>query len=198
MPSRRRRIPGLARALQTGEHVFLRRPAPSDEAEYCALLRASLAFHRRWMPSPPPGADPAGPEVFRRSLRLARLATSDRMLVCRREDGALLGSMNLSEIVRGAFQSAYLGYWVGSPFQNQGYMRAALPLMLAHAFETLGLHRVEANIQPSNHPSLALVRGAGFRFEGLARRYLRIAGRWRDHEHWVYLAEDWPRRSKGR
>ncbi len=198
MPSPRRRVPGLARALQAGERVFLRRPVPSDEAEYCALLRASLAFHRRWMPSPPPGADPAGSEAFRRSLRLARLSTSDRMLVCRRADGVLLGSINLSEIVRGPFQSAYLGYWVGAPFQKQGTMREALPLMLARAFETLGLHRLEANIQPSNHASLALVKGAGFRFEGLARRYLRIAGRWRDHEHWVYLAEDWPRRSKAR
>jgi ribosomal-protein-alanine N-acetyltransferase len=93
--------------------------------------------------------------------------------------------------VRGPFQSAFLGYWVGATFRRQGYMREGLPLVLKRAFGALALHRVEANIQPHNAPSLALVKGAGFRFEGLAHRYLKIAGRWRDHEHWVILAEDW-------
>jgi len=70
-------------------------------------------------------------------------------------------------------------------------MTEALALALAVAFGRLRLHRVEANIQPGNIPSLALVRRAGFRREGLSRRYLRIARRWRDHERWALLAEDW-------
>src|SRR5262245_53838709 len=184
-----RRVRGLARALEVGERVFLRPPAASDEREYCDLLRASRAFHRRWSPAPPPGVDPTGPEVFRRALRHAPRAK--RMLVCRVEDGAIVGSFNLSEIVRGPFQSAFLGYWVGASFRNQGYMRDGLPLVLRRAFGPLALHRVEANIQPENAPSIALVKGAGFHREGLARRYLKIAARWRDHEHWVILAEDW-------
>jgi [ribosomal protein S5]-alanine N-acetyltransferase len=191
MAASRGRARGLARATEVGERVFLRRPSASDEDEYCALLLASSAFHRRWMPRPPPGVDPAGPAAFRRSLQLARRADGDRLLLCRREDGAILGGFNLNAIVRGPFQSAYLGYWIGAPFRQQGYMRDGLPLVLKRAFGTLALHRVEANIQPHNAPSLALVRGAGFRCEGLARRYLKIAGRWRDHEHWVMLAEDW-------
>ena len=72
-------------------------------------------------------------------------------------------------------------------------MTDALPLVLDHAFGALGLHRVEANIMPTNRPSLALVRRAGFRREGLSPRYLKIAGRWRDHERWALLAEDWQR-----
>lgn len=185
------RIPGMSRALAAGERVFLRRLVPGDRDEYLALLRASAAFHRRWSPRPPPGVDPAGPEVFERALALARRRNTDRMLVCRVEDGAIAGSFNLVEIVRGVFQSAYLGYWAGAPFAGHGYMRAALPLVLDRAFGPLELHRVEANIRPANDASIRLVRGAGFRFEGLALRYLKIDGRWRDHEHWAILADEW-------
>jgi [ribosomal protein S5]-alanine N-acetyltransferase len=76
------------------------------------------------------------------------------------------GKINLNEIVRGPAQSAYLGYWIGAPYAKQGYMTEALPLALSHAFQVLGLHRVEANIMPTNRPSLALVRRAGFHREG--------------------------------
>jgi [ribosomal protein S5]-alanine N-acetyltransferase len=82
-------------------------------------------------------------------------------------------------------------------------MREALHLALRHAFGPLRLHRVEANIQPGNAPSRALVRRAGFRREGFSPRYLKIGGRWRDHERWALVCEDWraaartnPRRAK--
>jgi ribosomal-protein-alanine N-acetyltransferase len=97
----------------------------------------------------------------------------------------------LSEIVRGVFQSAYLGYYAVVPFAGQGYMREGMRLCLRHAFSRLRLHRVEANVQPANAASLALVRGAGFRHEGYSPRYLRLGGRWRDHERWAMLAEEW-------
>ena len=106
-------------------------------------------------------------------------------------DGAILGSINLSEIVRGPFESAYIGYQIGAPFARQGYMTEALSLALRIAFSRLRLHRVEANIQPRNVASVALARRAGFRREGLSRRYLKIGGRWRDHERWALLAEEW-------
>jgi ribosomal-protein-alanine N-acetyltransferase len=74
-------------------------------------------------------------------------------------------------------------------------MTEALQLMMRHAFDDLQLHRLEANIQPGNVASLALVKRAGFGREGYSRRYLKIGGRWRDHERWAILAEDWkPRR----
>jgi ribosomal-protein-alanine N-acetyltransferase len=75
-------------------------------------------------------------------------------------------------------------------------MRAGLELGLRFAFGPLGLHRLEANIQPGNESSVALVKGAGFRLEGYSPRYLKIAGRWRDHERWAILAEDRPRRAE--
>jgi ribosomal-protein-alanine N-acetyltransferase len=191
MSPNRRAPRGLSRALAIGERVFLRRMSAADEAEYLELLRASLAFHRRWSPAPPPGVDPAGPPVFRRALLGGRRKNAERMLLCRRDDGALVGSINLSEIVRGVFQSAFLGYWIGAEHKRVGYMTEGLQLALGRAFGPLGLHRLEANIQPRNAASIALVRRAGFRFEGLARRYLKIDGAWRDHEHWAILAEDW-------
>ena len=171
--------------------VMLRVATAQDQEEFLALRRASYRFLKPWEPSPPPGGDPFDPAVFRNYLKSARTPTSDRSLVCRREDGAILGTFNLSEIVRGAFQGAYLGYWIGESFAGQGYMREALPLLLRRAFVDLKLHRVEANIMPHNHASLALVQGAGFRREGYSPRYLKIAGRWRDHERWAILREDW-------
>ena len=106
------------------------------------------------------------------------------------EEGALLaGVINLNEIVRGPFLSAYLGYyaWVGG---GRGVMTAGLRLVIAEAFGPMGLHRLEANIQPSNTPSIALARRLGFRLEGFSPRYLKIAGDWRDHERWALLADD--------
>ena len=90
------------------------------------------------------------------------------MLVCRREDRAILGFFNLSQITRGSLQSAYLGYAVASKFANQGYMREGLDLVVREAFATLRLHRIEANIQPGNQASIALARGAGFVREGFS------------------------------
>lgn len=109
----------------------------------------------------------------------------------RHADGALVGALNLSEIIRGPLQQAFLGYYAFEPHAGQGYMREAISLLLRYAFTSLKLHRVEANIQPANGPSIALVRGAGFRNEGFSERYLKIAGRWRDHERWAINAEQW-------
>jgi ribosomal-protein-alanine N-acetyltransferase len=122
-----------------------------------------------------------------------------RLLVCRRGDGAIVGVVNVSEIVRAAFQSAYLGYYAFRPHAGQGYMTEGLALVLRHAFRSLRLHRLEANIQPGNQPSRALVHGLGFRKEGFSPRYLKIGGRWRDHERWAIVRERWiPARSQSR
>jgi len=102
-----------------------------------------------------------------------------------------VGALELSQIARGGFQSAYLGYYVGAPFAGQGYMTEGLALGITHAFRVLRLHRLEANIQPSNRASIALVKRLGFRREGYSRRYLKISGRWRDHERWAILRDDW-------
>src|SRR5262249_44245743 len=166
-----------------------RRGAAGGE-EVVRLYRASRRFYRG-LASPL-----VTPRQFALYLARRKRADSPGFVVCRRSDGAIVGALNLSEIVRGPLQSAYLGYQVGAPFAGQGYMTEALDLALGFAFGGLRLHRVEANIQPGNRPSLALVRRAGFRREGLSPRYLKVCGRWRDHERWALLAEEWAARRR--
>jgi [ribosomal protein S5]-alanine N-acetyltransferase len=163
--------------------VVLRTPARSDEDEFIARMHASSSLHRPWL----------YPPLTRDSYRgyLERIA-GDRhegFLACRREDSAIVGWLNVSEIVRGPFQSAYLGYGAVVPFAGKGYMSEALRLLVRHAFTTMKLHRLEANIQPGNHASIALVKRCGFEREGYSPRYLKIAGRWRDHERWAIRAD---------
>jgi ribosomal-protein-alanine N-acetyltransferase len=171
--------------------VFLRTPVHADRAEFISLMRASRAFHRPWATAP------TDDEAFDAYLVDARRADFEAMLVCRRADRAILGFFNLSHITRGSLQSAYLGYAVANQFANQGYMREGIELVVREAFATLRLHRIEANIQPGNQASIALARGAGFAREGFSPRYLKIGGRWRDHERWAILAEDWRDRRAG-
>lgn len=175
--------------MQVGRRVFLRKPAAGDRDEYLALRRRSAAFLRPWEPLPSRGSTAA--DQFAEWLRTSRRGRHEKLLVCRIQDGALLGAINLNEIVRGPSQSAFLGYWIGAPYARQGYMTEALQLALRHAFRGLTLHRVEANIMSANRASISLVRRAGFRREGQSPRYLKIAGRWTDHERWAVLVEDW-------
>jgi ribosomal-protein-alanine N-acetyltransferase len=114
-----------------------------------------------------------------------------------RESGELAGVINVSEIVRGPFQSAYLGYYAFVPHAGRGYMTEGLALALRWIFGELRLHRVEANIQPGNAASRALARRLGFRREGLSPRYLKVGGRWRDHERWALTVDDWRRQRRG-
>ena len=155
-------------------------------------MRASRSFHRPWATAP------TDVDRFEAYITDSRRPDFEAMLVCRVEDFAILGFFNLSQIVRRAFHSAYLGYAVGKPYSGHGYMREGIELVLRRAFVDLKLHRIEANIQPGNHASIALARGAGFQREGFSPRYLKIGGRWRDHERWAILADDWKRRASSR
>jgi ribosomal-protein-alanine N-acetyltransferase len=172
-------------ATSAGKNVFLRPPLRGDLSEFIALNRASVRLHRGLV-SPPTGA-----EEFAAFLSRCHSADTVGFLVCRVTDGAITGAVILSQIFRGGFQNAYLGYYVGATYARRGYMTEALQLVLQHAFERLKLHRLEANIQPANIASIALVKRAGFSREGFSRRYLKVCGRWRDHERWAIIAEDW-------
>jgi len=169
--------------------VFIRPPERADREEFLWLMRTSRSFHRPWATAP------VDEDRFAAYLADARRPDFEAMLLCRREDAAIVGFFNLSQISRGSMQSAYLGYAVGKPYARQGYMREGIQLVLGNAFQNLRLHRVEANIQPGNRASIALAEGAGFRREGFSPRYLKIGGRWRDHERWAILAEDWRTRT---
>ncbi|HEU4768873.1 MAG TPA: GNAT family protein [Pyrinomonadaceae bacterium] len=174
-----------AKTVIKGERVFLRLPAKRDAAEFLAVNRRSASFNRG-LASPPTRAD-----QFDQFVKRNKRPDSVCFLVCRTEDDAIMGSIALSQIFHGNFRNAYLGYQIGGEFAGQGYMTDAIQLMLRHAFVDLKLHRLEANIQPGNTASIALVKRAGFVREGYSQRYLKIGGRWRDHERWAIVAEEW-------
>lgn len=100
-----------------------------------------------------------------------------------------IGTIALSNITRGVFQSCFLGYKIDSSYKQQGYMTEALFKMIEYAFMDLKLHRIEANIMPKNIASLNLLKKFGFEEEGYARKYLQINGIWEDHIHMALLNE---------
>ncbi|MCC6193858.1 MAG: GNAT family N-acetyltransferase [Burkholderiales bacterium] len=182
-------MPIRPRATISGPRVYLRPPRNSDVSAFLAAARASRSLHGPWT-RPPDTAARYAAFVERYAPRGAP-TTHAGYLVCRREDNALVGVFNLSEIVRGAFCSAYLGYFGFAPYARRGYMTEGMALVLDVAFRTLRLHRVEVNIQPTNVRSLRLARRIGLAREGFSRRYVKIGGRWRDHVRFAMLAEDW-------
>jgi [ribosomal protein S5]-alanine N-acetyltransferase len=172
-------------APPAGARVSLRVLDRGDREEFLALARESRELHRPWT-YPPERADQFD-DLFARSRRddfvclLACLVENDREIA---------GVFTISQIVRGAFQSAYLGYYANARHAGNGLMREAMEQVLDHAFGPLALHRLEANIQPGNQPSTALARGAGFRLEGFSPRYLLIGGQWRDHERYAITVDE--------
>ncbi|WP_409432165.1 GNAT family N-acetyltransferase [Litorimonas sp. RW-G-Af-16] len=102
----------------------------------------------------------------------------------------LIGACNITHIERGSAQSAKLGYWIGEGFARQGFARAAVKSTTTFCFEKLGLHRVEAAVQPDNEASIKVLEAVGFTYEGRARGYLKINGEWRDHLIYAKLSAD--------
>jgi ribosomal-protein-alanine N-acetyltransferase len=167
-----------------GARVMLRVLERTDRDAFLALARESRELHRPWT------YPPERPEQFEELYARSRRDDFVCLLAVLVDSGDLAGVFTVSQIFRGAFQSAYLGYYAHQRYAGQGHMREALELVLDHAFGPLALHRIEANIQPGNQPSIALARGAGFRLEGFSPRYLLIGGQWRDHERYALTAED--------
>lgn len=110
-----------------------------------------------------------------------------------RPEEALIGRINISQIVRGAFRNCFLGYWLDANHNGQGLMSEAVPAVVRFAFDELGLHRVEATTLTYNIGSQHVLTRAGFRHEGLALNYLQIDGRWQDHYRFAITAEEFGR-----
>lgn len=184
------------RALEIGDRVCLRFPVEGDRAAFIALRRASRGHLEPWEPLPPEGFDAYGDDAFNREMECRQLPEQERWLITRRSDGAILGRLALTAIERGAFQNGRFGYWIGGEHAGRGYMTEGLELGLRRCFGAMGLHRVEANIQPHNEASRRAAMKAGFRLEGYSPRYLQIGGEWSDHERWAVTREDWETRGR--
>lgn len=165
--------------------VSLSSPTPESEDEFLAAVLRSETLHRPWVF--PPGTS----AQYAKYLEKIRSGRTIPFLVRRTSDSQLAGAINVSEPVMGVFQSAYLGFYAFAGSERRGYMTAGLALVLDRVFNALGFHRLEANVQPGNIASTALVARLGFRREGFSPRYLFIDGAWRDHDRWAILAEEW-------
>jgi ribosomal-protein-alanine N-acetyltransferase len=168
-----------------GQQISLARPRPGDRGEFLAAVERSRELHAPWIYAPSTTAE--------WNVYLRRTRGNDRRAfhVRRMADDALVGVINVNDILRHGLQQAFVGYYALAPHSGRGYMTEALRLVVAECFGPLDLHRLEANIQPGNDRSKALVGRVGFRYEGFSPRYLRVGGQWRDHERWAITREEW-------
>ncbi|WP_282793020.1 GNAT family protein [Streptomyces sp. CC224B] len=178
--------------LEHGPRVAVRRVRRQDYAELSALRRESAEMLRRWL-----GAREMTVEAFEDSLERFEQPTHEGFVICLHDTGAIVGGVNINNIVRGSLQCGTLGYTAYASTTGRGYLTEGLRLVLRYAFGPLELHRLEANIQPENTPSLRLVERLGFRREGYSVAFQFIDGEWRDHERWAVTAEAADRSSRG-
>ena len=168
-----------------GKKVFLRHPKPEDFVEFAAMAKKSRKFHNGLV------KPPSNQNDFLEYVNRNEKETDRVFLICLNINDSIIGAINLSQIFRKSFQNAYLGYYVGADHAGKGYMTEAISLILKFAFKELKLHRIEANVQLENKASIAVLKKNGFTKEGFSKKYLKIGGKWRDHERWAIVAEDW-------
>lgn len=175
----------MTKRLPKGKKVCLREPTVEYYSELDALYKSSRRLHRGLV------SPSFSRKDFDELLKRNKGDDYESLLICVRETNQIAGTITLSQIFRKAFCNAYLGYLLGADSTGKGYMTEAVALVLKHAFVNLKLHRVEANVQPHNAPSINVLKRCGFSKEGFSPKYLKISGRWRDHERWAIIKEDW-------
>ena len=165
-----------------GEGVTLRAPRGADYEAWSALRQLSHAYLQPWEPTWPED-DLTRPAFKRRLAIYAREIDAGNAwpFFIFDADQTLVGAITLSNVRRGVAESGTLGYWIGRPFAGRGHATAAVRGLVAHAFDDLRLHRVEAACVPTNLASRRVLEKAGFTLEGQARAYLKINGAWADH-----------------
>lgn len=182
-----------------GDGVTLRAAQMADYAAWAELRSMSREHLAPWEPQW--SLDELTRGAFRRRVRhYNREAREDLGYAFLIFDvaGRLAGGLTLSHVRRGVTQSATVGYWLGAPCVGRGLMSASITALIPFAFDVLRLHRLDAAVMPANHSSIRRLERAGFVREGLARRYLKICGRWEDHYLYALLADDTGRTAEGR
>jgi [ribosomal protein S5]-alanine N-acetyltransferase len=185
-------FPGGQQPVIRGQGIYLRYPRIADYPIWAKLRGESREFLTPW--EPVWSDDELTRGAFRRRIKRyqkeTRLDSAYVFFVLRESDDVLLGGCTLSNVRRGVTQCCTMGYWIGARFARQGYMTSAVKALVPFVFRTLGLHRIEAACLTGNEPSKNLLARAGFREEGLARRYLLINGEWADHLLFALLKEE--------
>lgn len=189
----------LRTAIET-ERLLLRPARSTDIAALAAALRRNDTHLRPWSPLQTPQKSERRVSLAAVAKEVAAARRAWRrddayifLLFARgsaKEKGAIVGRINLGRVLRGPFQNSFLGYWIDAAYQGQGLMTEAVAAVVQFAFGDLGLHRVQASVMPRNRASVRVVEKVGFRYEGLSRSYLQIAGKWEDHAIYAVTRED--------
>jgi len=187
--------PPLSARIVT-ERLVLRPPRTVDVPRMRQALRNNSAHLRPWSAAPLPGEDPTSLTSVSRTLLRDRTGwrRGERFVLlvfARGHETVVIGRVTLGGVLRGVFQNAYLGYWIDSEHQGRGLMTEAVRATTTFAFTAVRLHRVQAAVMPGNAASRRVLEKAGYRQEGLASRYLCIAGKWSDHTLFAVTAEEW-------
>src|SRR6185503_7111837 len=165
--------------------VRLERPGTRHEREFLAAALRSRALHRGFVTAPATAAE------YHDYLGRARGGARESFFVVTTATGELAGVVDVNDIVRDAPSSGRIGYYAFAQFAGRGLLREGLQLVVERAFRDLGLQRLDAHVQPGNRRSIVLLERLGFCREGTARGVLKIGTRWRDHQRWRLLADDW-------
>lgn len=183
-----------------GRGLYLRPPHPSDYAAWAELRGISREHLTPWEPTW--SRDELSRTAFRRRLRIYQSDLAEDLgyafFIFQDGEDSLLGGITLSNVRRGVTQAATVGYWVGQPVAGRGIMSEALRVLVTFAFDELHLHRLEASCLPHNMASRRVLERNGFQSEGLARRYLKIDGAWRDHLLFALIEDEVPREGRSR
>ena len=175
-----------------GARVYLRPPTMQDYAAWAELRALSRQHLTPWEPQW--ARDELTRSSFRRRLKAAQREMRDDLsysyLIFAETPLRLVGGLNISNVRRGIAQAASIGYWIGAPYAGRGLMTDAVRAVAPFAFNSLRLHRLEAACLPTNVASMRVLEKAGFRLEGQARQYLKIDGRWQDHNLYALLHDD--------
>ena len=168
-----------------GSQVFLSVPTPDDMDEFLKLVQKSYALHHPWV------SPPFTQTNYEDYLERIQRDSHQGFLIKQNKTHQMIGVININEIVRGCFQSGYLGFYAFLGSNNHGLMGEALGLVLTYSFNDLDLHRLEANIQPDNLKSIAFIKKHHFKHEGFSPNYLKINGEWKDHDRFAITLENY-------
>ena len=170
--------------LAIGARVYISAPTQKNKPDFTDFIRPNENYHKPWL------YHSFDKGYYDHYLKRIKRGVTQGFFVFDIQTDELVGVININNILLGNIGSASMGYCGDAAHTGQGYMADGMLLALSYALEKMGLHRLEANIQPGNIPSLNLVRKLGFRREGFSPKYLQIHGEWCDHERWAILDED--------
>lgn len=189
---------GIAQIVWRTDRMTLRLLEASDADEFVRMVEVSRAEWTPWTPARPVGSSVH--DHFEQELERSTMGveTGTHLRLVAVLDGAeFAGMFSLNEITRGVFENAYAGWAVSADQTGQGLctegVRALLDIAFAPEPDGLGLHRVQANVMPANAASIRVAEKIGFRREGVAVRYLRIAMSWEDHVMFALTRDEWDR-----